>query len=56
VEAILSIAENFQMKVIAEGVEELEQIKHLTKMGCRYFQGYYYSRPIPVEDFENLIK
>jgi diguanylate cyclase (GGDEF)-like protein/PAS domain S-box-containing protein len=56
VEAILSIAENFQMKVIAEGVEELEQIKHLTKMGCRYFQGYYYSRPIPAEDFENLIK
>ena len=56
VEAILSIAENFQMKVIAEGVEEKNQIEHLTAMGCSYFQGFYYSRPIPPDEFEKIIK
>jgi len=55
VDAILSIADNFQMKVIAEGVEELEQIQHLTQMGCRFFQGYYYSRPLPLFEFETLL-
>ena len=55
VEAILSIASNFNMKVVAEGVEEIDQIEHLSRMGCSFFQGYYYSRPLPVEDFEKYL-
>lgn len=55
VEAILTIAENFEMKVVAEGVEDIEQIDHMTRMGCRFFQGYYYSRPMPAHEFEKLI-
>jgi EAL domain-containing protein (putative c-di-GMP-specific phosphodiesterase class I) len=56
VDAILSIAHNFNMKVIAEGVEELNQVKQLSKMGCKYFQGYYFSRPIPLNEFEEFLK
>ena len=56
VDAILSIAHNFNMLVIAEGVEEMDQVKQLTNMGCNFFQGYYYSRPIPVIEFEKLFK
>ena len=56
VEAILSIAKNFKMKVIAEGVEELDQIKYLVAMGCRFYQGYYYSRPLPAADFQVLLQ
>jgi len=56
VDAILSIAHNFKMKVVAEGVEEIEQIKKLTDMGCLFFQGYYFSRPVPDNEFELLLK
>ncbi len=55
VEAILSIAGNFNMEVIAEGVEEYEQMEKLTDLGCRYIQGYYYSRPVPADDFEKFL-
>ena len=37
---------------LTEGVETREQLEALRKMGCRLFQGFYYSKPIPVEDFE----
>lgn len=40
------------MSVITEGVELAEQAEGLRKMGCDYFQGYYYSKPISVENFE----
>jgi len=56
VDAILSIAHNFSMKVIAEGVEEIDQIDQLIHMGCLFFQGYYFSRPVPEKDFELLFK
>ncbi len=39
------------LKAVAEGVENEEMISMLREMGCNYFQGYYYSRPIPEEDF-----
>lgn len=55
VSAILSIGDKFQMEVIAEGVEDLNQIEQLISMGCSYFQGYYYSRPIPSGEFEKMI-
>jgi len=43
--------------VVAEGVEEIEQLDFLTENQCDQFQGYYFYKPIPPEELErNLIK
>lgn len=42
------------MKIVAEGVETLEQALFLLGMGCNYAQGYYYSRPVDPREYENL--
>ncbi|MBU0592191.1 MAG: EAL domain-containing protein [Gammaproteobacteria bacterium] len=49
VSAIIAIARSFGMDVIAEGVETREQLEQLWELGCHNIQGYYYSRPLPVE-------
>ncbi|MGS0680517.1 EAL domain-containing protein [Shewanella sp. 125m-7] len=51
-EAIIVMAHKLGMKVIAEGVETDYQRKVLTDAGCDYGQGYLFSRPVPVEEFE----
>ena len=52
VESIVNMATALGMSVVAEGVETKEQLQLLAAMGCRYFQGYYFSRPLPVGEFE----
>ena len=54
-EAIIVMAHKLGIKVIAEGVETEEQRVLLTMAGCDYGQGYLFSRPLPVESFENFI-
>lgn len=51
-ESVVLLAKKIGMKVIVEGVETKEQLLMLMEMGCEMFQGYYFSRPIPVEEFE----
>jgi len=46
VRSVIELAEALQIKVIAEGVEELEQAEFLCNLGCVYGQGYLYSRPV----------
>ena len=55
VELVLDIADFLNVPVIAEGVESKEQYELLKKAGCDIIQGYYFSRPIPPEDFGRLI-
>ena len=55
-ESIISMAKSMTIPVIVEGVETSEQINFLADLGCRYMQGYYFYRPMPVEEFENLIR
>lgn len=55
VQSIVSIAKTFGIKTIAEGVETKEQYKELKKLGCDFYQGYFFSPPLPVEQFEKLI-
>ncbi len=55
-EAIIVMAHKLNIKVIAEGVESAEQRDLLTAAGCDYAQGYFYSKPIPAEEFETLLK
>jgi diguanylate cyclase (GGDEF)-like protein/PAS domain S-box-containing protein len=47
VETIISIAHNFNMKVIAEGVETAQQHAQLQALGCEYLQGFHFSHPLP---------
>lgn len=47
---IIAIASNLNMEVVAEGVETTEQIELLQSLGCRVMQGYYYGRPMPVQE------
>ena len=55
-ESIVNMAKRMTIPVIVEGVETPEQINFLSDLGCRYMQGYYFYRPMPVEEFENLIR
>ncbi len=53
--AIISLAHNLSLKVIAEGVETQEQLKFLRLLKCDDWQGYLCSKPVPAEDFSRLL-
>ncbi len=49
---IINMAEDLEIDTLTEGVETAKQFEKLFGMGCKLYQGYYFSKPIPVEDFE----
>lgn len=51
VDAIITMAASLGMHVVAEGIEDFQQLVLLREMGCHYGQGYYFSRPVAAEDF-----
>ncbi|TPV55759.1 EAL domain-containing protein [Aestuariibacter sp. GS-14] len=53
VKSIIDLAANFGMSVVAEGVETQMQEAQLQQLGCTWVQGYYYSKPIPLAQFES---
>jgi diguanylate cyclase (GGDEF)-like protein len=53
--AIIGLAHNLRLKVVAEGVETQDQLAFLDALGCDEYQGYYKSKPVPATDFESLI-
>ena len=55
VEAVIAIAEKFNFKVLAEGVEDKETLEALKKLKCNTYQGYYAHKPMPIKDFEKLL-
>lgn len=52
----IDMAHELGMSVITEGVETKEQLEYLKKMDCNMFQGYYFDKPMPVEEFEEKYK
>ncbi len=54
--AIIALAHNLNFKVLAEGVETAEQLTFLRQQGCDYYQGYYFSKPLPADDFASLLQ
>jgi diguanylate cyclase (GGDEF)-like protein/PAS domain S-box-containing protein len=55
VQAIVAMAHSLSMNVVAEGVENPEQLDMLRQMGCRYAQGYYFAKPLPIEEFDRQV-
>jgi EAL domain-containing protein (putative c-di-GMP-specific phosphodiesterase class I) len=53
-QTILSLSRAMGLPVIAEGVETEEQRDYLAGLGCHSFQGYLFSYPLPLEEFERL--
>lgn len=52
---IMEIARWMKVRVVAEGVETKEQLELMNRLGCDYVQGFYYSRPLPPDEFEKLL-
>ena len=55
-EAIIGLAKSMNLPTIAEGVETAEQMFTLKSMGCDVIQGYYFSKPLPAEEFETFVR
>ena len=55
-ELIIDIADYLSVPVIAEGVETAEQLAVLREMGCDLVQGYYFSRPVPAEEYVHFLE
>jgi diguanylate cyclase (GGDEF)-like protein len=56
VDTIVKMGQTLNMNVIAEGVEDKEQVEYLKEIGCDCYQGYYCSKPLPVKEFEKFYK
>jgi EAL domain-containing protein (putative c-di-GMP-specific phosphodiesterase class I) len=56
VELVVDIAKFLGVPVVAEGVEDEVQLNTLKEMGCDLIQGYYFSKPVPPEEFEAFIE
>jgi diguanylate cyclase (GGDEF)-like protein len=55
VRSVTAMAHELGLRVIAEGVETVEQVELLLAAGCDYGQGYYFSRPMPFGQFEHML-
>lgn len=55
-QAIISLAHNLRLSVIAEGVETEAQLNFLRMRGCDEMQGFYFSKPVPAAEFEQLLR
>jgi len=54
--SIVGLAKNFNMLVVAEGVEEKRQVEYLQSIGCNFIQGFYFGKPMPENEVVSLLK
>lgn len=52
--SVVRMAKWLDLPVIVEGVETLDQVRFLRNIGCEYVQGYYFSKPVPIKEFEQI--
>lgn len=55
VKTIMDLARNLDVKTVAEGIEDMDQLEVLRELGCPFGQGYIYSRPVPEAEFRTLL-
>ena len=55
-DTIINLGKQMGLKVIAEGIENLEQQEHLIAQGCDEVQGFYYAKPMPSQEFFAFLK
>lgn len=55
-ESIIDMAKKLQIKTVAEGIETKEQVEYLKQIGCDMAQGYYFEKPLSIEEFEEKYK
>ena len=51
-EMILELSKELGIEVVTEGIEREDQLDYMQKLGCQLFQGYYFAKPMPVDQFE----
>lgn len=56
VQGMIELAHNLQMKAVVEGVENQQVVDLLDSYGCDFMQGYYFSKPLPVYEFQKLLR
>ena len=56
VHAMIELGHNLGMKIVVEGVESKKMLELLSEIGCDYMQGYYFSKPLPVFEFQKLLR
>ena len=56
VKHMVEMAKELVIPVIAEGVETQEHVELLREIGCDYAQGYFYSKPVPLEEYDRMVQ
>jgi len=56
IKSIINLGKSLNIKVLAEGVESIKQVNFLNRLGCQYFQGFYYSHPVDQQSLKKLMK
>lgn len=56
IKSVIQMAKNLEINVICEGVENIDQVKLLKEIKCEMAQGYYYGKPMPMEEFDKKLK
>lgn len=56
VKTIITLAQNLSLNVIAEGVETIDQLRILRELGCSYGQGFFFAKPLPLEEIDALMR
>ncbi|HIP02836.1 MAG TPA: EAL domain-containing protein, partial [Campylobacterales bacterium] len=54
-QTIIQMSQNLRLGLIAEGVEKIEHLNFLQEKGCESYQGYFFSKPIPFDEFKALL-
>jgi polar amino acid transport system substrate-binding protein len=56
VKAMIELGHNLGMKIVVEGIENERMVQMIASYGCDYMQGYYFSKPLPVFEFQKLLR